>query len=313
MDLKRLRTFVAVAEHGTVSMAALRLRTAQPALSRHIKDLEQEFGFKLFDRIRRRLVLTGEGEQLLGQCRSLLGSVGSLSQHAELLRRGHAGVLKVAATPQTLDGIFSKFLHRYANLFPGVEIKLTEAAGAGMLAMLERGEIDLGINLLRAIRSENHPFGSYELRSLEFLACCHPSVRLGNGRTLEIERLGTHPLLLLDSTFEVRRTLDAACRLAGLKPTTKIESRAPHTLLALAEAGHGVAVIPSVLPTHRYRLNIYRLTHKRALLREPLAVVWDKRRPLPRNAEGFCKTLDQHMREAFPISRPSAAGRAAKR
>jgi LysR family nitrogen assimilation transcriptional regulator len=54
----------------------------------------------LFDRVGRRLVLTGEGEQLLGDCRSLLGQVGALGERAELLRRGDSGVLKVAATPQ---------------------------------------------------------------------------------------------------------------------------------------------------------------------------------------------------------------------
>src|ERR687898_2958086 len=98
MDLRHLRTFVTVAEQGTVSKAAVRLGTAQPALSRQIKDLEDEFRIRLFDRIRRRLVLTGEGEQLLEHCRGVLGAVGSLTEHTELLRRPDAGVLKVAAT-----------------------------------------------------------------------------------------------------------------------------------------------------------------------------------------------------------------------
>ena len=66
MDLKHLRTFVAVSEYGTVSEAALRLHTAQPALSRQIMDLEKELGIKLFDRVGRRLRLTGEGEAFLG-------------------------------------------------------------------------------------------------------------------------------------------------------------------------------------------------------------------------------------------------------
>jgi DNA-binding transcriptional LysR family regulator len=52
----------------------------------------------------------------------------------------------------------------------------------------------------------------------------------------------------------------ASSRLAGLKPGIFIESRTPHTLLALAEAGHGVAIVPSVLPTSRYRLRIARIT-----------------------------------------------------
>ena len=80
MDLKRLRTFVAVADLGTVSKAALRLRISQSALSRQISDLEHECGFKLFDRIGRRLFLTTRGEQLLGDCRGVLGQLGSLGE-----------------------------------------------------------------------------------------------------------------------------------------------------------------------------------------------------------------------------------------
>ena len=80
MDLRHLRTFVTVAEQGTVSKASARLGIAQPALSRQIKDLEDELRIRLFDRIRRRLVLTSEGEQLLGHCRGILGAVGSLDR-----------------------------------------------------------------------------------------------------------------------------------------------------------------------------------------------------------------------------------------
>jgi DNA-binding transcriptional LysR family regulator len=71
MDLRHTRTFVAVAELGTVSKAALHLHLTQHALSRTISDFEHELGFKLFDRVGRRLLLTSEGEQLLGECRAL--------------------------------------------------------------------------------------------------------------------------------------------------------------------------------------------------------------------------------------------------
>src|SRR5262249_59476647 len=98
MDLRHVRTFVTVAELGTVSKAALHLGIAQPALSRHIGDLEQELGLKLFDRVGRRLLLTGEGAQLLGNCRSLLGNLSSLSEQAQQLRSGDTGMLTVAAS-----------------------------------------------------------------------------------------------------------------------------------------------------------------------------------------------------------------------
>jgi LysR family nitrogen assimilation transcriptional regulator len=91
MNLRQALTFLTVAELGTVSKAALRLRVAQPALSRQIIGLEQELGLRLFDRVGRRLLLTGEGEQLIAGCRLLLNSVSSLKEQAQLLRQGHRG------------------------------------------------------------------------------------------------------------------------------------------------------------------------------------------------------------------------------
>jgi|SRR5215831_5351562 len=99
MDLKRLRTFVTVAEEGTVSRAASRLNLTQPALSRQIHELQLELGLQLFDHVGRRLVLTSEGEQLLGESRNLLAHAGALGQRAEFLRRGNEGPLRVAPAP----------------------------------------------------------------------------------------------------------------------------------------------------------------------------------------------------------------------
>src|SRR5215467_9735197 len=126
MDLRHVRTFVTVAELGTVSKAALRLRIAQPALSRHIGDLEQELGLRLFDRVGRRLLLTGEGEQLIAGCRLLLNSATAVKEQAQLLRHGDSGTLKVAGSPQHIEAVLSGFLPRYAQRYPKVEVKITE-------------------------------------------------------------------------------------------------------------------------------------------------------------------------------------------
>ena len=157
MDLRRLRTFVTVAEQGSVSKAALHLHISQPGLSRQIHELQQELGLQLFDRVGRRLVLTAEGEQLLGSCRSLLGHASSLSEQAQLLRRGDTGVLKVAASPVQIETVLSTFLPRYAQRYPNVQVKLIEAVGADTLAMLERGEIHLCIGLLRCRSGRRSP------------------------------------------------------------------------------------------------------------------------------------------------------------
>jgi DNA-binding transcriptional LysR family regulator len=306
MDLRHARTFVTVAELGTVSKAAVRLCVAQPALSRQISNLEQELGLKLFDRVGRRLVLTGEGEQLLGDCRDLLSCASALVERAQLLRRGDTGKLKVAASPQFIEGAISDFLHRYAQRYPNVQVKLMEAiAWSDTLGMLERGEIHLGQNLLHAVQPGDPRFANCPLEVVDLLAACHAPLMLGKSGAIEIARLAAYPLLVLDTSFVSRRNFDATCRLADIEANIVFESRTPHTLLAMAERGHGVAIVPSAVRIDRYPLRIARVTYRGKPLREPLAVFWDKRRPLPSYATAFCAMLAEYVREVFPISRPS--------
>jgi DNA-binding transcriptional LysR family regulator len=312
LDLRHARTFVTVAELGTVSSAAARLHTAQPALSRQLSHLEQELGLKLFDRVGRRLVLTGEGEQLLGDCRTLLSYASALGERAQLLRRGDTGTLRVAASPQFIEGVMSDFLRRYAQRYPSVQVKLTEAiVWSDTLGMLERGEIHIGQNLLRAVAPGDPRFANHPLEGVDLLAAYLAPLTLGRNGDIRIAHLAAHPLLLLDSSFVSRRTFDATCRLAGVQPNVIFESRTPHTLLAMAEKGHGVAIIPSAVRVARYPLRVVRLTYRGKPLREPLALFWDKRRPLPSYATAFCAMLAQRVREVFPISRPSERRRQA--
>lgn len=294
MDFRHVRTFVTVAEQGSVSKAALRLHITQPALSRQIQDFQRELGLKLFDRVGRGLVLTPEGEQLLTECRTLLTHAETIGERAKTLQRGDIGSLNVAASPVQIEAVFSGVLHRYAERYPKVDVRVIEAVGPDILTMLERGDIHIGI-LLHAVQVEDRPFGRYEVPPVELLAVCHRSYRPKFGKTIDVRTLASYPLLLLDSGFIVRKTFDAVCRLAKLKPKIVMESRAPSNLLAFAEAGHGVAVVPSVVVTHRYKVRISRITHEGRPLREPLSIMWDSRRVLPRYAKDFCALLATHM------------------
>jgi DNA-binding transcriptional LysR family regulator len=307
MDLRHLRTFVAVADRGTVSKAAVDLHTAQPALSRQISELEHELGLKLFDRIGRRLVITAEGEQLLASCRGVLGQVGSLSEQAQRLRAGDTGVLRVAASSIQIESVLSIFLPDYAKRYPRVQVKLIESVGADTLTMLDRGEIDLCISLLDLAGAGKRNLSAHPVPPLELVAAYHSSFQFKHGESVDIGRITSHPLLLQDSGFVARKTFDAVCRLAKLKPNILIESRAPHTLLALAEAGLGIAVVPSAVRTHRYALHVVRVTYKRKPIRDPLAVVWDKRRVLPRYATDFCQLLASQMQGRPPVTPLPAA------
>src|SRR5262249_51353020 len=153
------------------------------------------------------------------------------------------------------------------------------------VALLERGEIHVGIRLAPTLDPR---FESRVLPPAEALAVGASTLAFGNADSISIEQLASYPLLLLDG-YSIRRLFDAACRLANVEPQILLQSRAPHTLLALAEAGQGVAVIPSLQRTDRYNVRIVRITHRRKPLQERVVIQWDRRRPLPPYAITFCE------------------------
>jgi len=301
MDLKRLRTFIAVAEHGGVSQAAERLRVTQPALSRQLQDLQQELGVRLFELVGRRLLLTGEGEELLLHCRALLSHANAFAERAHSLARGETGVLRVAASPQMIESVFPSFFKEYARRHPGVHVRPVEAGAVAQLALLERGEIHLAVGLEPG---SDHRFATQALPPFHVLVAYSPSLPIRGDGEIDVPALADVPLLLLDRGFGTRKHFDAACRLARLEPSIFLESGAVHTLLALAEAGFGAAVVPDSVRISSRKLRIARLAFRGEPLGAPLAILWDRLRPLPRYAEGFREAFAKHMREVYPISGP---------
>lgn len=296
MDFRRVQAFVAVADHGTVSNAAAFLHRTQPSVTRQIAELQSELGIRLFQRVGRRLLLTGEGEQLLPDCRTLLSQAGSVRERAQSLDQGDRGVLRVAASPQMIELAFPLLLSNYAKLYPKVQLKPVEVVMADQLDMLERGEIHMAINVKQPGDTR---FASYELPPLDVVAAWQPSLGLQRTDAVDIVPLAKFPLLLLNTGFVTRTLFDAACRLSRTRPNIFMESGAPHTVLALAAAGHGIALVPSSVHIDRRRLHMARVLYRRQPLRVMLALLWDKRRSLPRYAEDFCDVLAAHLRTAL--------------
>jgi DNA-binding transcriptional LysR family regulator len=307
MDLKLLKAFVGVAEHGTVSKAADVLHITQPALSRQIRSLEQQVGFELFERIGRGICLTPRGTQLLAECQTLLTQADALSERTRQLRRGDLQVLRIAAASLTIEALFPRFLERYAKQVPGVRLVLLDAHSVDQLGMLERGEADLSVNVINMVPLDDRHFASRLLPRFQMLAACSHAFPIEAGDIKDIGALAQHPLLVLDPSYATRNVFDAACHLAGFKPTILFEGRSVNTLLAMAEAGHGIAIIPSVLKVDPLKVRTMLITHRRESLQLTVAVIWDKRRMPSRYADQFADLLAAYIRESYPPAHVPAA------
>jgi DNA-binding transcriptional LysR family regulator len=293
VDLRHLRAFVTVVDAGGVGRAVTRLGRSQPALSRQIRALEGELDVRLFDRVGRRVQLTSEGADLLRRARGLLADADSLGERARALKRGQSGVLRVGAPPQLMETLLAGFLPRYRHGHPGVEVHLVEDGGVRVAVRLERGDVQLALTAVTDARFRARP-----LLPLYVLAVHSPSHQLGRGATLEVEALADAPLLLTRREFASREWFDAACHVAHLRPRVLLESGAPSGLVALAQAGHGIAIVPSSVRIPRGRLRAVPLVQRGVPIGRWLMVAWDPRRFLAPYAERFVEGLAAYARRA---------------
>ena len=293
MDLKRLRTFVTVAEKGTVSGAAAALRITQPALSRQLQDLEAEFGVSVFEKVGRRLRLTAEGAELVGMCRTLLRHADDVLEYARSLAEGDSGELHIGATPHTIASVFTGFLRQFAAKYPRVRVKTVEAGAVDQLELLRRGELHAAVGVQEG---KDWEFTAYPLPLIKILAAYNPAAGFSFAATADVRELADVPLLLLVQGYGSRKSFDAACRLERVVPKVFMESSAPETLLALAREGHGAAVIPATAPVDRRSLHLSALTFRGSPLTTEIAVLWRGTRRLPRYAEAFSAMFAEHMR-----------------
>lgn len=296
MDLRQLRSFVTIADAAGFARAAARLNLSQPALSRQIHALEAELGVQLFDRIGRRIQLTSEGEDLLRRSRNLLTEADSLGERARALKGGQTGgVLRVGATPQLIESLLAVFLMHYRRRHPGVEVHLAEDGGASLPSRLERGEVHL---ILTVVGDER--FRARALFPVYCLAVLSPSHRLGRRATLEFAALTDEPVLILRRGFGSREWFEAACRIADVRPRVLLESGAPHTLLALARVGYGIAVVPSPVHVDVRAVRAVPLVQNGAPIGGWMVAAWDPRRFLPPYAEQFVEELAAQCRRSYP-------------
>ncbi len=143
MDVRKLRYFVAAAEEENFHRAAERVFVAQPALSRYVRQLEQELGVQLFERVRKRVRLSPAGVVFLKHARSILQGVDNALQEMKQVASGREGVLRLTYIPSALSHpVVPRSVDRFRATAPGVELALHPATTRSALAALRAGEID---------------------------------------------------------------------------------------------------------------------------------------------------------------------------
>lgn len=151
MELRHLRYFVAVGEEQHYGRAAQRLRVAQPALSRQIQDLEEEIGFKLFDRLSRGVRISAAGRMFLEDTRHILRQVAEAAARAKRVASGQLGTLRVGfVESMSWHGVVPESFRRFREEHPAVELQLAPSSSQMLIESVRSGQLEAGFALIFA-------------------------------------------------------------------------------------------------------------------------------------------------------------------
>jgi DNA-binding transcriptional LysR family regulator len=245
MELRHLRYFVTVAEELNVSRASARLRISQPAVSRQLRDLEDELGVELFHRGKSGLKLTRAGEAFFAHARDLLRRSGDAVKQMAAFRAPAKETLTVGYIAPVLASILTPALRRFAQPHPDVEVTLREMSPAEQVKALREGRIDLALpgNPCPKVESE---FALTVLSRIPFHAVLPDNHLFALRKRIALSELKEEDFIgFAEETFPGRNmAICEACQTAGFTPRFRQHVENLTALLALVAAGRGVTLAP---------------------------------------------------------------------
>ncbi|MDB6149844.1 MAG: Transcriptional regulator, LysR family [Chthoniobacter sp.] len=246
MELRHLRYFVAVAESENVTRAAAKLRVAQPAVSRQIRDLEDELGLALLERTAKSVRLTDAGRFFLTEARAVLERVEVAVAQVRAVAGGVRGELHVGYAPSLTVQILPRALRRFQAEFPGVRVSLHDLSTEEMLAGIRDGKLDVALRVPPP-KDQEHGLHFIELARFPLCAAVPPGHALAaRHRSVTIARAADEPLIAYSRADypEYHTSLETMFARIGRTPRIAEEHDSVTSLIAAVEAGRGIALVP---------------------------------------------------------------------
>jgi DNA-binding transcriptional LysR family regulator len=240
-----LRAFVVLAAHQQFTRAALELGVVQPALSKRIRQLEDDLGVRLFDRTRRQVRLTREGSSLVGPARRTLDAAARVEASARQLRDGFVDQLSIGVTPSAPARLLPEIVRRFRAGHPRTACVVTQAASEELLDAVEAGDLDVAIVRVETGR-RRAAIHCAALVAEPFVVAVPRGHRLARRTTIALGDLAGEPFVMVARAAapSVYDQILAACRTAGFSPQVRQQVRDVHAVLTAVAVGSGVAIVP---------------------------------------------------------------------
>jgi DNA-binding transcriptional LysR family regulator len=251
MDIKDLRSVIAIAEAGSLSSAARKLNLTQPALSTSLRRLEEELGVELVKRHSRGSVLTEEGRFVLQRAYGILNDVTEVVSVVQNMAHQPIGTVRLGLPTTVAGGLIPAFFPTLQSRFPQIKLHIIEAMSGTLAELLQLGRIDLAILFdiqpMAGLRSE--PL----LKEKHYLLV--PREHELAGRTsLRLEEVARIGVVMPSKSNSIRRYIDATCAAEGINMKVIADIDSLPGLINLTLSGY-CTILPTYLVTEHIKHN----------------------------------------------------------
>lgn len=281
-----MRSLLAVVDAGAITAAADRVGLTQPALSRRIRQLEEEFGVALLSRGRKGVELTAAGELVAAEARVLVARYDALCAQVAAHQRLEGGTIRLGGGATAVSFVLPPAIADFQRDYPGVRFHLKEAGSREVEQDVVSGRLELGLVTMPVHLRELTAKPLMADRIVLISRAEHP---LANRQQVDVHALSGMSLVGFEAGSAIRHLIDAALREAGVEMNVVMELRSIAAIVRMVATTGNLAFVSRVGVENERDVKV--LPVRGLVIRRELAVIARRGVVLSPAAEAFAKRL----------------------
>lgn len=287
MDIRHLEYFMEVAKHLNFTKAANALHISQPSLSKTIKNMEEELGVPLFYRAFRQLELTDAGKALLHNAKKVLLAYEQLTSELNDVMELKKGEIRIGIPPIIGAAFCSNIISHYIDLFPLINVTLTEVGTKKIKDGIDDSSIDVGF----VCNNPHYYKGVESIKILKdpLMLVAHQSHPLSRRKSITLKDLENESFIMYRQDFSLYDSIIERCQTNGFFPNIVCESSQKDFIIEMVEAKLGIALLPSQICKKLENETIRTIPFDNPEIFLELGMIWKKDKYLYFSVREFIK------------------------
>ena len=245
LSIKQVRYFIAAADAGQVSQAAIDVNVSQSAVTAAIKQLEDDLGVALFRRLASGVALTAEGARFLQHARNIMAAVNAAARAPLSEPTPHAGTVRIGVSYTVAGYFLPRHYVRFLRSYPGIRAELRELPRAAIEEGLRDGTLDLAVMLVSNLRDRRHIAHETLIQSRRrlWLPVEHPLLA---AETITLDDIAREPYVML-TVDEASLTASLYWKPTGLKPRVMFRTSSVEAVRSMVADGLGITILSDMV------------------------------------------------------------------